>query len=71
MRINAIEPIPVALPVRREWKWRSLGGDLGRWVIVRVDTEDGLIGLGEATPLPDWGGTSTATLARPLPPSCM
>ena len=56
MRINAIEAIPTALPVRREWKWRGLGGDLGRWVIVRVGTEDGLIGLGEATPLPDWGG---------------
>jgi len=29
---------------------------LGRWVIVRVRTDGGLVGLGEATPLPDWGG---------------
>lgn len=56
MLITSIEGIPIALPVRREWKWRGLGGDLGRWVIVRVGTDDGSMGLGEATPLPDWGG---------------
>jgi L-alanine-DL-glutamate epimerase-like enolase superfamily enzyme len=56
MRITAVETIPIALPVRREWKWRGLGGELGRWVIVRLSTDEGLVGLGEATPLPDWGG---------------
>jgi muconate cycloisomerase len=54
--VARIEAIPVALPVRREWRWRGLGGELGRWVVVRVHTDDGLVGLGEATPLPDWGG---------------
>ena len=54
--ITHLEAIPVALPVRRVWKWRGLGGDLGRWVIVRLHADDGLVGLGEATPLPDWGG---------------
>jgi len=33
-----------------------LQGNLGRWVIVRVHTDEDLVGLGEATPLPDWGG---------------
>jgi L-alanine-DL-glutamate epimerase-like enolase superfamily enzyme len=55
-RITRIEAIPVALPLRREWLWRGLGEPLGRWVIVRVHAESGLIGLGEATPLADWGG---------------
>jgi muconate cycloisomerase len=54
--VARIETIPVALPVRREWRWRGLGGDLGRWVVVRVHTDDELVGLGEATALPDWGG---------------
>lgn len=54
--VRDVEAIPVALPVRRQWRWRGLGGELGRWVIVRIRTEDGLEGLGEATPLPDWGG---------------
>jgi L-alanine-DL-glutamate epimerase-like enolase superfamily enzyme len=33
-----------------------LAGDLGRWVIIRVATDEGVEGFGEATPLPDWGG---------------
>lgn len=57
-RVRAVEAISVQLPVRREWLWRGLGEPLGRWVIVRVHTDSGLIGLGEATPLPDWGGDS-------------
>ena len=56
LRIMRVEAVPVALPVRRDWRWRGLQGALGRWVIVRVYTDEGLVGLGEATPLPDWGG---------------
>lgn len=56
LRVTKIETIPIALPMRREWKWRGLQGSLGRWVIVRVHTDEGIVGLGEATPLPDWGG---------------
>jgi muconate cycloisomerase len=53
--IREVETIPIALPMRRVWKWRGLAGDLGRWVVVRVHTDSGLVGLGEAAPLPDWG----------------
>jgi L-alanine-DL-glutamate epimerase-like enolase superfamily enzyme len=55
-RVSAIDAICVALPVRRVWKWRGLEGDVGSWVIVRVEAECGVVGYGEATPLPDWGG---------------
>ena len=55
-RIRAIEAIPIRLPVRREWMWRGLQQPLGSWVIVRVHTDDGRVGLGEAAALPDWGG---------------
>lgn len=55
-RVTGVEAIPVALPVRRELRWRGLRGTLGRWVVVRVHTDGGLVGFGEATPLPDWGG---------------
>src|SRR6266581_6433849 len=56
VRIAQLETTAVALPVRREWRWRGLGVELGRWVIVRVHSDEGLVGFGEATPLPDWGG---------------
>jgi len=56
MKITAIEPIPFRLPVRREFRWSGLQVALGGFVLVRVRTDEGLIGYGEATPLPDWGG---------------
>jgi len=56
LKIEAIDAIPFRLPVRREFKWAGLKGSLGGFVLVRVRTTDGLVGYGEATPLPDWGG---------------
>ena len=56
MRIASVEAIPFRLPVRREFRWAGLHADLGSFVLVRIRTDSGLVGLGEATPLPDWGG---------------
>jgi L-alanine-DL-glutamate epimerase-like enolase superfamily enzyme len=56
MRITKVEAIPFRLPVRREFRWAGLHADLGSFVLVRIHTDSGLVGLGEATPLPDWGG---------------
>lgn len=58
MKIVAIESFPYRLPVRRDFKWAGLRGALGNFVLVRVRTEDGIVGYGEAVPLPDWGGES-------------
>jgi L-alanine-DL-glutamate epimerase-like enolase superfamily enzyme len=54
--IGDLHTIPIALPLRRDWRWRGLGQELGHWVLVRLETEDGAVGWGEATPLSDWGG---------------
>jgi muconate cycloisomerase len=54
--IGEIRAIPIALPLRRDWRWRGLLQELGHWVLVRLETEDGAVGWGEATPLSDWGG---------------
>ncbi|MES1972294.1 MAG: enolase C-terminal domain-like protein [Pseudomonadota bacterium] len=56
MTIRSIEAFPFRLPPRRDFKWAGLQVDLGGFVAVRMMTEDGIIGYGEATPLPDWGG---------------
>jgi L-alanine-DL-glutamate epimerase-like enolase superfamily enzyme len=55
-QIDRVEVIDIALPLRREWKWRGLHESLGRWSIVRVTTAGGFEGYGEATPLGSWGG---------------
>jgi len=56
MKILSIEAAVFQLPRRRNFKWAGLNGELGRFVLVQVRTEDGLTGYGEATALPDWGG---------------
>lgn len=56
MKIVRIEAVPFRLPLRRDFKWAGLAVSLGGFVLVRVWTDEGLVGLGEATPLPDWGG---------------
>lgn len=56
MRITGIEAFPYRLPARREFRWASLQKPLGGFVYVEVQTDAGLTGVGEANPLPDWGG---------------
>lgn len=56
MKIRSIQASAFRLPHRRSFKWAGLNVELGGFVLVRVMTQEGLIGYGEATPLPDWGG---------------
>jgi L-alanine-DL-glutamate epimerase-like enolase superfamily enzyme len=56
MKIQSIEASAFRLPVRRSFKWAGLNVELGNFVLVRIRTDQGLIGYGEATPLADWGG---------------
>jgi len=58
MKITSIEAFPLRLPARRDFKWAGLRENLGGFVVVRLTTESGVIGWGEATPLPDWGGAA-------------
>ena len=56
MKITAIDAFPFRLPLRRDFRWASLQVSLGGFVFVEVRTDAGLVGWGEATALPDWGG---------------
>ena len=56
MKIRSLEASAFRLPHRRSFKWAGLHVELGGFVLVRITTDEGLIGYGEATPLPDWGG---------------
>ena len=56
MKIDSIETIPIRLPTRRVHQWASLTTPIGVYVIVKLHTEDGLTGHGEAPVLKDWGG---------------
>ncbi|HXF76897.1 MAG TPA: enolase C-terminal domain-like protein [Methylomirabilota bacterium] len=56
MKIAKIETIPIRLPTRRAHQWASLTTPIGVYVIVKLYTDQGLVGLGEAPVLKDWGG---------------
>jgi len=56
MIISSVETIPVRLPTRRVHQWANLKTPIGVYLLVKVRTEEGLTGLGEAPALKDWGG---------------
>ena len=56
MKITRIETIPIRLPTRRAHQWASLTTSIGVYVILKLHTDEGLVGLGEAPVLKDWGG---------------
>ena len=56
MKITQIETFNIALPWRRLHKMAFPSGKLGNYVLVRVHTDEGIQGLGEATVIKEWGG---------------
>lgn len=56
MKITRIETIPIRLPTRRVHQWASLTTPIGVYVIIKLHTDEGIVGLGEAPVLKDWGG---------------
>src|SRR3990172_7921728 len=61
MKITRIEPIPVCVPLKKGMTNKTAHGEhvVSPYVIVRVHTDEGLIGLGEATVAPRWSGESS------------
>jgi len=56
MKITEIETIIVRLPGRMDYSWRSLKDSIGRYVILKLTTDEGIVGLGEAPAILSWGG---------------
>lgn len=67
MKISAMEVIPFAIPYRRPLKW-GLAGYLDRadHVLVRIRTDEGLVGCAEATPRPTIYGESQKSIVHAL-----
>jgi muconate cycloisomerase len=56
VKITDLEAFVVALPWRRQHKMAFPSGVIGRYTILRLRTDEGIEGLGEATVLKEWGG---------------
>ncbi len=57
LRITSYELFEVSIPTRRKHTWATSTADVGSgYVIVKLTTNDGIEGFGEATVMPEWGG---------------
>ncbi len=66
MRIASVEVIPYALPFREPYVTAAGSLTQREMVLLRLRSEDGLVGLGEAVPLSLRGGTALETVVTEL-----
>lgn len=66
MRIASVEVVPYALPFREPYVTAAGRLDRREMVLLRLRSEEGLVGLGEAVPLSMRGGASLAQVAGEL-----
>ncbi len=77
MRISSIEAFPVSVPVRgKQSIIDALGAHpISEFVLVAVQTDEGMAGFGEANVAPTWSGETqegaTALIGRNLAPLCI
>jgi muconate cycloisomerase len=66
MRITSIETIPVRIPINRERAIRGGGGDhlVSPFLLIKIHTDEELVGLGEASCTPVWSGEDQVTAAH-------
>lgn len=67
MKITHIETIPISIPLKREFAIRSGRGGahiISPFLLVKVHTDEGLIGIGEASCTPRWSGEDQVTGAH-------
>lgn len=68
MKITRIEPIPINVPLKKGLTTKTAHGEHidSPYVLVRVHTDEGLIGLGEATVAPRWSGETSVGCVEAL-----
>jgi muconate cycloisomerase len=66
MKITRIETIPIRVPLKAEFAIRSSRGAhvVSPFLLVRVHTDQGLVGVGEASCTPRWSGEDQVTGAH-------
>jgi len=68
MKITRVEPIPILVPLKQGLTTKTAHGEHidSPYVIVQVHTDEGLVGLGEATLAPRWSGETSAGCAAAI-----
>ena len=62
MKIIGIEPIPIVVPLKKGMTTKTTLGDhvVSPYVIIKIYTDEGIVGLGEATLAAKWSGETSA-----------
>jgi len=62
VKIIGIEPIPIVVPLKIGMTTRTTLGDhvVSPYVIIKIYTDEGIVGLGEATFAAKWSGETSA-----------
>ncbi len=64
MKITHVEAIPFAIPYRKPLKFASGEVHIAEHVLVRIHTDDGIVGIAEAPPRPfTYGETQAGIIA--------
>jgi muconate cycloisomerase len=67
MKITRVETIPIRIPIKPQLAIRGARGlahTVSPFLLVRIHTDDGLTGLGEASCTPRWSGEDQVTAAH-------
>jgi muconate cycloisomerase len=66
LKITSIETIPVRVPIQERLAIRAKGGvhSVSPFLLVRVNTDEGIHGLGEVSCTPRWSGEDQVTAAH-------
>src|SRR5215813_13089719 len=67
MKIAAIETIPVRVPIKPERAirgGRGLSHSVSPFLLVRIHTDEGIVGVGEASCTPRWSGEDQTSAAH-------
>ena len=62
MKISKVEAIPFRIPLKKATKWATGMQDTAEHILVRIFTNDGIIGFAEAPPRPMIYGESIASI---------
>src|SRR5205823_13638855 len=61
MKVTRVEAVPVCVPLKKGLTTKTAHGEhvVSPYVLVRVHSDEGLVGLGEATVAPRWTGETS------------
>ncbi len=62
MRITRVESVPFRIPLKKATEWARGSMDAAEHVLVKVHTDEGIVGIAEAPPRPTIYGESTASV---------